>query len=47
MLSFKKTVKNFEGNVAWAICNDDFQRNLGLQWCNNVATIRNNVATML
>ena len=33
------------------ICNDDFQRNLGLQsglqCCNNVATIRNKVATML
>ena len=29
------------------IWNDDFQRNKGLQCCNNVATIRNNVATML
>ena len=29
------------------IYNDDFQRNKGLQCCNNVATIRNNIATML
>ena len=29
------------------ISNDDFQRNTALQCWNNVATIRNNVATML
>ena len=28
------------------ICNDDFQRNIAFQYWNNVATIRNNVATM-
>ena len=29
------------------ICNDDFQRNTALQCWNNVATIQNNVATIL
>ena len=29
------------------ICHDDFQRNTGLQYWNNVATIRDNFATML
>ena len=29
------------------ICNDNFLRNTALQCWNNVATIRNNVATML
>ena len=29
------------------ICNHNFQRNTALQYWNNVATIRNNVATMM
>ena len=41
------SVKRLKGDVTRTIRNDDFHRNKALQCWNKVASIKNNVATML
>ena len=45
--TWKCLISRFKVMLLGTIRNDDFQRNTALQCWNNVASIRNNVATML
>ena len=47
VLGILKVCEELKMMLHGKIRNDDFERNISLQCCNNVVTIRNNVATML
>ena len=47
LLNFRPGCYSLKVMLHETIRNDDFERNTTRQWWNNVATIRNNVATML